>query len=193
MTWGGLLGLAVGLGMAEKVEGRAVKDPASTAGFVALSKHVGKPQGRMQDLPPENLYFLWSLERVAVLYRLPTVGEKDWYRWGAEKLVANQQPPGNWNNGGYFGASPVLDTCMALLFLKRADFVEDLGERLPIDPKDLARDIHKETAKAPEGKKEDNKPAPPPEGVPSTGKPPGEGTAGAEQPALSRPPPGLRR
>jgi hypothetical protein len=134
----------------------------------------------MNGLPPVNLYFLWSVERVAVLYNLPTIGDKDWYRWGAEKLVANQGPLGNWDKGGYHGASPVIDTCLALLFLKRANFVEDLAARLPIDPKDLARDIHKKTTKPPEGKKED-KPAPPPESVPSTGKPPD----GAEQPALS--------
>jgi hypothetical protein len=134
MTCVGLLGLAVGHGIDQAPAGPAVQDPRLLAGFVALSKHVGTPAGRMQDLPMANLYFLWSVERVAVLYDLQTIGGKDWYRWGAEILVANQQPQGHWANGGYHGASPVLDTSLALLFLKRANLAADLTRKLPFDP-----------------------------------------------------------
>jgi len=53
----------------------------------------------------ENLYFLWSVERVAVLYDLKTIGGKDWYGWGAQILLANQRGAGNWTGGGpVFGA-----------------------------------------------------------------------------------------
>ena len=51
-----------------------------------------------------------------MLYGFDLIGGKDWYRWGAEILVANQQPNGNWQNGGYPGSSNTLDTCLALLF-----------------------------------------------------------------------------
>ena len=72
---------------------------------------------------------------------LPTVGGKDWYRWGAEILVANQQPLGNWDKGGYHGASRPLDTSLALLFLKRANLAKDLTARLPFDKKELEKTI----------------------------------------------------
>jgi hypothetical protein len=119
----------------------------------------------MQGLPMANLYFLWSVERVAVLYDLQTIGGKDWYRWGAEILVANQGPHGNWANGGYHGASPVLDTSLALLFLKRANLAKDLTNKLPFDPVALNDSIiqkAEEGNRPKEKKAESEKPAPPP-------------------------------
>jgi hypothetical protein len=119
-------------------------------GFVALNKHLGEPVGRDEDIPQTNLYFLWSVERVAVLYNLATIGTKDWYRWGAEMLVANQQANGNWANGGYPSANPVLDTCLALLFLKRANLVADLTTRLPFDPEALTSSIKQRVVPPPD-------------------------------------------
>ncbi len=113
-------------------------DPFMTKGFEALSKYIGTPVGRMKDIAQGNLYFLWAVERVAMLYDLPTLGGKDWYRWGAEMLVANQQPDGNWDKGGYPNPKPVIDTCFALLFLKKVNLAEDLKEKLRVDPKALA-------------------------------------------------------
>src|SRR5262249_37235789 len=113
------------------------QDRNVVAGFVALNKHVGEPAERMENIAQQNLYFMWSLERVAVLYDLATIGQKDWYRWGVEMLLANQKVDGNWDDGGYPTANPVLDTCLALLFLKRANLVADLTTRLPFDPKML--------------------------------------------------------
>ena len=78
------------------------QDPQILKGLVAMSKHVGRPAGRTDNLPLENLYYLWSVERVSVLYGLRTIGDKDWYRWGAEMLVANQQINGSWKDGGYY-------------------------------------------------------------------------------------------
>ena len=46
-------------------------DPRILNGFLALSKHVGEPVGRTKAIPQHDLYFMWSLERVAVLYDLP--------------------------------------------------------------------------------------------------------------------------
>jgi hypothetical protein len=133
----------------------------------------------------QNLYFLWSVERVGVLYNLATIGTKDWYRWGAEILVANQQQAGHWDKGGYHGADPTIDTCLALLFLKRANLATDLGGRLPFNPAQLQESISeslkprtppappKETAKD----SDKNKPAaagPPPETLdPIEAPPPG--------------------
>jgi hypothetical protein len=143
--------LLLALERAEKREAfeRAKKrgqDPRILHGFLALNKHVGEPVERMEAIPQKDLYFMWSLERVAVLYDLPTIGPKDWYRWGAEMLVANQQAAGNWDNGGYPGADPILDTCLALLFLKRANLVAELTTKLPLDPNDLTSSINAQLA-----------------------------------------------
>jgi hypothetical protein len=115
-------------------------------GFVALDKHVGEPVDRTDNIPQKDLYFMWSLERVGVLYDLATIGRKDWYRWGAEMLVANQQFQGNWENGGYPGSNLVIDTCLALLFLKRGNLVADLTTKLPFDPSALSSSINEQLA-----------------------------------------------
>ncbi len=144
MTCVGLLGLAVGYGLAHEagVAPRGfVQDPRIVQGFAALNKNIGTHTGRMRGHGMQNLYFLWSVERVGVLYNLATIGGKEWYRWGAEILVANQQPAGNWANGGYHGADPIIDTCLALLFLKRANLATDLGGRLPFNPVKLQEAI----------------------------------------------------
>ena len=78
----------------------------------------------------QNLYFLWSVERVAMLYDLRTIGGKDWYGWGAQILVHNQQPNGAWPTAFYHGNNPPLNTCFALLFLKRSNLVQDLTNNL---------------------------------------------------------------
>jgi hypothetical protein len=127
----------------EKARKRA-QDPRIVNGFVALDKHVGNPAGRLENLKMENLYLLWSVERVGVLYNLPKLGNKDWYLWGAEVLVANQQRDGHWKDGGYHGAAATIDTCLALLFLKRANFTVDLANALPFNPEILTQDIVKQ-------------------------------------------------
>jgi len=144
MTCVGLLGLAVGYGLAHEAGAAPkgfVQDPRIVQGFAALNKNIGTPTGRMQGHAMKNLYFLWSVERVGVLYNIATIGGKDWYRWGAEILVANQQPAGNWQNGGYHGADATIDTCLALLFLKRANLATDLAGRLPFNAAQLQESI----------------------------------------------------
>jgi hypothetical protein len=178
MTCAGLLGLAVGHGVAGKRAEKEKVDPAVTKGFVALSRFVGKPDephtGRR-----ENLYLLWSIERVAVLYDLPMIAGKDWYRWAAQMLVKSQQEEGSWSNSGYWGSSPVIDTCFALLVLKRANLTGDLGSRLPFKPVDLERAVNTEAGVMRTSDPEPPAPAPqptekhaPPEILPDGGKTP---------------------
>ena len=147
----GLLGLAVGHGIARGKEPfNAAQDTKIIDGFAALNKYVGVPVNRMRDIPAANLYFLWSLERVGVLYDLPTIADKDWYRWGAEAIVANQTNDGDWvNGGGYPGATPVANTCFALLFLARTNLVSDLTAALKLNPADLTKAIAVKVAPAP--------------------------------------------
>lgn len=145
MTCAGLLGLALGYGATgeavlrtdvdrpaaapAKAAGRNLAaDRAVRAGLALLAAAVGQPRGHVRRdlLDPTaraglDYYFLWSLERVAVAYDLKTIGRRDWYGWGAELLLAFQEPPGSWT-GKYPGA----DTCFALLFLCRSNLVQDL-------------------------------------------------------------------
>src|SRR5262249_51435012 len=122
-------------------------------------------------------------ERVAVLYNLKSIGGKDWYRWAAQMLVGSQQPRGNWQDGGYHGAHPTLDTCLALLVLKRANLVEDLGKRLPIDPRKLDRAIRDEPTPPPR----ENPPAPlsPRSTPPVTERPPAAPASQPSKPAVA--------
>jgi hypothetical protein len=166
MTCVGLIGLAVGHGLANAKPGpddKPVQDPRILSGFLALREMIGLPAGRMIDLPMRSLYYLWSLERVAVLYNLPTIGDRDWYRWGAEMLVANQTRDGHWEGGGYPGAHPTIDTCLALLFLKRANLAKDLTAKLPFNPADLNKDLMQRLVVAPEP----TKPKPAPQATPT--------------------------
>lgn len=144
MTCAGLLGLAVADGSAADREGKddrkrardLDKDRHLRRGLAALSTAVGQPRGRgdrraegvpLTRLGGRTFYFLWSLERVSVALDLKTIGKKDWYAWGAELLLANQQANGGWQ-GTY--AECGADTCFALLFLKRANLVPDLTTQL---------------------------------------------------------------
>lgn len=143
MTNVGLLGLAMGHGAApeivnfnpknprELVVKPALEDPSIRRGLQALARYIGQPvepgknPGEMQ-----NLYFLWSVERVAMLYDLKTIGGKDWYGWGSQILVHHQQGAGDWPSVFYHGNSPPLNTCFALLFLRRSNLVQDLTNQM---------------------------------------------------------------
>jgi hypothetical protein len=137
MTCAGLLGLAVA--RAEGDGGTAPdKDPAISRGLQFLGKKVQNPGGvkRPRNGRPNalqigaqslgDLYWLWSVERVGVIYSLPTIGGKDWYAWGAGLLVAAQGHDGSW----VAGQGPVVDTCFALLFLARVNVAKDLTRQL---------------------------------------------------------------
>jgi hypothetical protein len=141
MTCAGLVGLAVGHGAAAEkgLKKDLMKDNAVKAGLMALSTAIGNPGDAaklkakgpgpegLQGVGGKSFYFLWSLERVGVIYGLDTIGKKDWYTWGAELLVATQAENGSWV--GEFAGGGV-DTCFALLFLRRANLAPDLTATL---------------------------------------------------------------
>jgi hypothetical protein len=142
MTCAGLLGMAmvhaVSADNPKAPKRDLAQDPAIKAGFLALGALLGEPAGdvakvKSLDKAGKLYYFLWSLERMAVLYDLKTIGGKDWYRWGAEILLAQQGSDGGWHGEYTLGGC---DTCFALLFLKRSNVAEDLSKRL----RDRARD-----------------------------------------------------
>ena len=65
-------------------------------------------------------YYLYSLERAGVLTQNDKIGAHDWYKEGAEFILAHQKPDGSWDDGGDNVAGPIPDTCYAILFLRRA-------------------------------------------------------------------------
>ncbi len=141
MTCAGLMGLAMshGIGGAKKPKFEMSKDPNIRKGLLAVVPVVGSPTGNLalvRRMGPgdagQMYYALWTLERVAMLFHLNDIGGKDWYSWGAEVLVANQQPNGSWRGSYEEGGA---DTCFALLFLKRTNFADDLTRRIKKDPR----------------------------------------------------------
>lgn len=144
MTAVGLLGLAMGHGTAPDVVKFDPKNPKDTIvrpalddaniqnGLKTLSRHIGAPvvEGDAQNLPMQNLYWMWSIERVAMLYDLKTINGKEWYPWGAQILVHRQDADGSWGQSNYPGSDPNVNTCFALLFLKRSNLVQDLTANL---------------------------------------------------------------
>ncbi len=131
MTCSGLLGLAIAHGVTKDPKEKKQKpldDPNIKAGLAMLAREIDRPdEKRMTDL-----YFLWSLQRVGVLYDLELIDGKDWYTGGYKKILPMQKNDGSWTEGCYYGNHSVLNTCFALLFLKRANLVKDLTDKLEL-------------------------------------------------------------
>jgi hypothetical protein len=77
-----------------------------------------------------HYYYLYGLERAGVLAGVAWMGEHDWYLEGAEYLLKSQSARGGWQAGmpgmgaaaAAAGGGDLLDSCFALLFLKKATF-----------------------------------------------------------------------
>src|SRR5262249_40263328 len=96
----------------------------------AAPKGPGKGRGnevRLFDgqLGGRDYYFLWSVERVGVVYGLEKIGGVDWDAAGATALVPGQNSDGS--GGGKGGDGQEVDTAFALLFLSRSNVVRDLS------------------------------------------------------------------
>jgi len=78
-----------------------------------------------------DLYFLWSLERVGVVYGVDKIGGLDWYDVGAAAIVQSQGQNGLWSSTGY-GAD--VNTAFAILFLCKSNLARDLSSRVQKDP-----------------------------------------------------------
>jgi hypothetical protein len=138
MTCAGVLALTLAHGAAQQAGKPAdpdaclkidtARDPILRGGLQRLARSVGEPPSFKNTPAPKlagsDIYYLWSLERIMVVMNLEKIGGKDWYRWGAEVLLANQESNGRWS--AEYGACGA-DTCFALLFLHRANLAKDLS------------------------------------------------------------------
>jgi hypothetical protein len=133
MTCAGLLSLAMAHGQSRARGSNIrpdqpvqVRDPAIARGLRFLGgalDRVHETGGMIAGADSwGQLYFLYSLERVAVIYDLQTIGDKEWYPWAATMLVNVQQADGSWAEQHI---APV-GTCFALLILKRSNVARDL-------------------------------------------------------------------
>lgn len=129
--------LALTLGHAVRPQGLSAsltKDASFTLAMDRLGAALGDPNppiDRANDLAPT--YFLWSLQRVAVMLDTPTIGGKDWYAWGAETLLRRQDPQGSWSLGALTGSTPHIDTSSALLFLVRSNLVHEVTDQVRLE------------------------------------------------------------
>jgi hypothetical protein len=132
MTCAGLMSLAMRYGVSSG-QGRdirpdhpiSIQDPAVLRGLRYLARSLDKivvDGNRIVGVEARDpFYFLWSLERMAVIYDLNKVGEREWYPWAAQLLVEAQGRDGRW-----LGIADPAATCFALLVLKRSNLARDL-------------------------------------------------------------------
>jgi hypothetical protein len=140
MTCAGLLGMALGYGLKEEKGDR--QPPSSDEHIQKALNLVGKYIKQVRTISAANkkkgdpdvaleMYFLWSVERVGVLFHQKEIGGERWYHWGLARLEAEQSPAdGSWNLKVGAGATPVTDTCFALLFLQQVNLAADLTDKL---------------------------------------------------------------
>lgn len=140
MTCAGLLGLLVHQGNQAILRAGTVADLKKTQAGGKLSAvlddvAVKKGLKRLESFLAGNaaqhgtrlaglggeLYFWWSVERVAVAYGLKRIGKADWYAEGSKQVLAAQQKDGSW-----LDYAPAVGTSFAILFLKRANLARDL-------------------------------------------------------------------
>jgi hypothetical protein len=148
MTCAGLLGIAIGAGVQREAKARpksdskagtppVARDPLRDPLVQVALRHVGAEivQTVGYGLGPDmshvrDYYFLWSVERVAVVYGLSLISGRDWYQIGSALLLRYQRPDGLWV--GRYSAG--IDSCFALLFLRKANFAHDLTAALRHKP-----------------------------------------------------------
>jgi hypothetical protein len=62
-------------------------------------------------------YYMYALERAAILYGVDQIGPHVWFTKGTLALLDSQREDGSWRAKG---TDPTADTCFAILFLRKA-------------------------------------------------------------------------
>ena len=88
------------------------KDSYVKAGMNWLTVHY--------NVWPGNTYYLYGLERAAILYGTETLGDKVWYRDGANGILRAQNEDGSWGKDDPNWFNRTWHTCFSILFLRRA-------------------------------------------------------------------------
>lgn len=117
MTTAGLGILAIAeqeLGRRLSSRDRRELEHARETGLAWLAANMRYDVNPGQD-KAHHYFHVYGIERVGSLLGLHQIGGVDWYRAGARYLVEAQDPSGSWRP-----ESELVDTCLALLFLRRA-------------------------------------------------------------------------
>jgi hypothetical protein len=141
MTAAALMGLALKHGLLlpnRKGRGRDVvvhDDEIIHRGFITLTGMLNSYYASFAFNPAQldqlDLYCLWTIERVAVLYNQKTLGDLDWYPAGVQLLLPLQRGDGSWSpEGTHCLKESSVSSSFALLFLKRSNLARGLSERL---------------------------------------------------------------
>ncbi len=122
MTAGATGGLAIWIYIKDNDEGKAKswkKDKDVHEGLAWLGKNFSvtynpgfHEHGGEENSQKAYYYYLYGLERAGMLYGTDWMGAHAWYPEGAKVLVESQKAGGGWGS--------TVDTCFAVLFLKRA-------------------------------------------------------------------------
>jgi uncharacterized protein (TIGR03067 family) len=137
-------------GHASRASNDPIRDPAIYHGLQFLGRWIDSPLGSLgvnvngpgvvpQPQNPQragtaiprkpsmyDYYLMWSVERVCSAFGRKVVGRRDWYDWGADIILAAQNPDGSWDQAANSGVC----TSFALLFLSRSNLARDLSETL---------------------------------------------------------------
>ena len=90
-------------------------------------------------VPGKARYSIWAVERIGVMLGIEKFeGDVDWFKLGADSLIKTQKPDGSWpsDNAGNI----LSDTCLAALFLRKANLGSDIS-RLLVGQPELAFSI----------------------------------------------------
>jgi len=71
------------------------------------------------EMFPWLAYNLYAIERLGIFAETEMIGTHAWYREGATFLLDSQKPDGSWLLSTQY-THPPYDTCLAILFLRRA-------------------------------------------------------------------------
>jgi hypothetical protein len=77
-------------------------------------EHAGMEENSQHQV----YYYLYALERAAILFGTEQIGQHYWFAKGSEALIAAQRPDGSWKSAA--GGSELNDTCFAVLTLRKA-------------------------------------------------------------------------
>ncbi len=127
----------VDLGTPENPDGTKVQGPNDYKPIVSSANLLGGARKGTAWLARNytanagrwNLYYLYTLERMAALLDLKLLGGHDWYREGATDLLRSQAQNGSWKT--FSGEVPC--TAFGILFLTRAT-AKILDKDIPLDP-----------------------------------------------------------
>jgi hypothetical protein len=101
------------------------KDPHVLAGMEWLSKNFsvaynpGPYEHAAMEMNSQNqyYYYMYALERAAILYGVEQIGNNYWFAKGTLALIDAQKEDGSWRSKT---GDPAADTCFAILFLRKA-------------------------------------------------------------------------